>query len=199
MGAENFESVLAAAHFSLVLADEIDDQLINGAGANNDLIGFFERLTDPSAPAAAVETWVRFLAIQSGGIDGLWATELSHIAIVAGVETYRLAAATFQGSDSEQSAASYLKTMGDSFTTNSRMPAKAAHIQPGLLCRKGRSMMPSPMRTAVCPVWFGSISIDDIYSGAKKGERYFTLSVLLGDVILVQPAAYAQVAFRVST
>ena len=60
-------------------------------------------------------------------------------------------------------------------------------------------MMPAPMRTAVCPVWFGSISIDDIYSGAKKGERYFTLSVLLGDVILVQPAAYAQVSFRVST
>ena len=42
------------------------------------------------------------------------------------------------------------------------------------------------MRTAVCPVWFGSISVDDIFTGARKGERYFTLSVLLGDVILVQ-------------
>ena len=34
---------------------------------------------------------------------------------------------------------------------------------------------------------------------ARKGERYFTASVLVGDVILVQPDAYSQVAFRVST
>ena len=53
------------------------------------------------------------------------------------------------------------------------------------------------MRTAVCPTW-GSISIDDIFSGALKGQRAFTVSVLLGDVILVQPSAYAEVAFRVS-
>ena len=45
------------------------------------------------------------------------------------------------------------------------------------------------MRTAVCPHW-GEIGIDDIYSGSAKGERYFTLHVLLGDVILVQPDAY---------
>ena len=53
------------------------------------------------------------------------------------------------------------------------------------------------MRTATSPTW-GSISIDDILSGARKGERYFTVSAIVGDVILVQPAAYAQVAFRVS-
>ena len=86
---------------SLVLSDELDDQLINGTGANDDLVGIFERLTNPSAPAANVETWTRFLAIQSGGIDGLWATELEHIAMVVGVDTYRLSAATFQGTDSE--------------------------------------------------------------------------------------------------
>ena len=200
VGADNFESVLRQ-HISLVLADEIDDQIINGDGSNDDLTGVFERLGNPGTPAAAVETWTRFLAKQSGGIDGLWASELSDIAMVVGVETFRLAAATFQGTDAEESAAAYMKRTGaaeNAFVTNSRMPAKATHIQQAILCRKGRSMMPSPMRTAVCPVWFGSISIDDIYSGAKKGERYFTLSVMLGDVILVQPAAYAQIAFRVS-
>ena len=51
------------------------------------------------------------------------------------------------------------------------------------------------MRTAVCPHW-NVIDIDDIYSGSGKGERYFTMHVLLGDVILVQPNAYAQVAFQ---
>ena len=54
------------------------------------------------------------------------------------------------------------------------------------------------IRTAVCPHW-GEVVIDDVYSGSGKGERYFTAHVFLGDVILVQQDAYAQVAFRVST
>ena len=51
------------------------------------------------------------------------------------------------------------------------------------------------MRTAVCPHW-GEVTIDDIYSGSAKAERYFTMHVLLGDVILVQPSAYAQLAYQ---
>ena len=77
------------------------------------------------------------------------------------------------------------------------MPAAASNIQQAVLCRKGRSMMPSPMRTAVCPVWFGSPSPSTIFLPAPERVRgYFTLSVLLGDVILVQPDAYAQVSYR---
>ena len=73
------------------------------------------------------------------------------------------------------------------------MPDAASNIQQAILHRKGRS----GMRTAVCPHW-NEISIDDIYSGSAQGERYFTMHVLLGDVILVQPAAYAQVAFKLA-
>ena len=199
VGKANFESLLRQ-HISLAVSDELDDQMLNGNGSGDNLTGFFQRLTDPSAPVAGVETWVRFLAIQSGGVEGLWATELSHIGLLVGPETYRLAAATFQGTDSEESAASYLKRMGAgdyAFVTNSRMPATASNIQAGILCRKGRSMMPSPMRTAICPHW-GYFSIDDIYTGARKGQRRFVINTLVGDVILVQPSAYAQVAFRVS-
>ena len=53
------------------------------------------------------------------------------------------------------------------------------------------------MRTAVCATW-NEISIDDIYSGSASGERFFTMHVLLSDVIVVQPDAYAQVQFKVS-
>ena len=49
----------------------------------------------------------------------------------------------------------------------------------------------------VCPHW-NIIDIDDIYSGSAQGERYFTMHVLLGDVIVVQPNAYAQAAFQVA-
>ena len=52
-------------------------------------------------------------------------------------------------------------------------------------------------RTAICPHW-NQVSIDDIYSGSDKAERYFTMHVILGDVIIVQPDAYKQVAYKVA-
>lgn len=193
VGQGNFESILRQ-NVSLSLSDHVDENMLNGSGGSNELTGIFQRLTNATAPASGVESWTRFLAVQSSAIDGLWASELSHVMLLVGVETYRLAAATFQGTDSEDSAASYMKRMGAGFSTNSRMPAKASHIQKGIACRKGRT----GLQLAVCPVWFGSIAIDDIYSGASKGERVFTLSTLVGDVILQQPDAYREVAFRVS-
>ena len=199
VGQANFESLLRQ-HISLAVSDELDDQMLNGDGQGDNISGFFQRLTDPTAPAAGVETWTRFLAIQSGGIEGLWSTELSEIGLLVGPETYRLAAATFQGTDSEESAASYLKRMGSSmygFVTNKRMPDSASNIRQGILCRKGRSMMPTPMRTAVCGS-YGYFQIDDIYTGAQKGQRRFVINTLITDVILTQPSAYSQVAFRVS-
>lgn len=58
-------------------------------------------------------------------------------------------------------------------------------------------MMPTPMRTAVCGS-YGYFQIDDIYTGAQKGQRRFVINTLITDVILTQPSAYSQVAFRVS-
>ena len=208
VGAADFEAILRQ-HISLVLADEIDDQIVNGDGNNDDLTGFFQRLTNPAAPAAGVAGFDTFVGVFAAGIDGLWASTLDEVSIVAGPETYRLSATTFRDrvidtgqrggvSLGDISFADYAKAHSAGWWTNKRMPAKDANVQQGIMCRKGRSQMPAPMRIAVCPVWYGSISIDDIYSGAKKGERYYTLSVLLGDVILVQPLAYAQVAVRVS-
>ena len=209
VGTANFESLLRQ-HISLVLSDEIDDQLLNGDGQNDDLTGIFQRLTDPAAPAATVATFDTFVGVFADGIDGLWANRMDEVSIVSGPDTYKLSAKTFRDRVIDQgqrggvslgdiSFADYARTHTAGWWTNKRMPDTANHVQQAVLCRKGRSMMPAPTRLAVCPIWYGSISVDDIYTGARKGERYFTLSVLLGDVILVQPAAYAEVSFRVST
>ena len=201
VGQANFESVLRQ-HISLVLSAELDDQLLNGDDTNDDLIGIFERLTNPQPPGAAVAAFDDFVAAFAGGVDGLWASMMSEVAIVAGVDTYRLSARTFRdatGADlGDMAFADYAMAHTAGWWTNSRMPVTASHVQQAILCRKGRSMMPDPMRLAVCPHW-GYISVDDIYTGARKAERRYVLSVLVGDVILVQPDAYAQVAFRVST
>ena len=203
VGQANFESILRE-NLSLALSDELDDQTINGNGTAPNLAGMFQRLTNPSAPGATVAAFDDFVTAFAGGIDGLWANTIKEVAIVAGVDTYRRSAQTFRDIATadlgDKAFADYAMMNFGGWWTNKRMPAKASHVQQAILYRKGRSMMggSGAMRTAVCPHW-NEISIDDIYSGSAKGERYFTMHVLLGDVILVQPSAYAQVAFRVST
>ena len=206
VGQQNFESILRE-NLSLVLSDELDDQAINGAGGNSgaDLNGIFQALTDPTVAPIAIADFDGFAAAHAGGIDGLWANTLMDVAIVCGPATMKLAARTFQSAASykgEMSAAAYAMAQSGGFWTNKRMPDPATFltvddVQQAILYRMGRSMMGGggATRTAVLPHW-NEISIDDIYSGSGKGERYFTMHVLLGDVILVQPAAYSQVLYK---
>ena len=200
VGATNFEPILRE-NLSLVLSDALDDQAINGDGSNNGLTGIFERLTDPSAPAAVAD-FDAFAAAHAGGIDGLWANTLKDVSIVVGPATMALAARTFQAAASfkgELSSAAYAMANTGGLWTNKRMPDAASDVQQAILYRKGRSMMGAAgaMRTAVCPHW-NEISIDDIYSGSASATRHFTMHVLLGDVILVQPDAYAQISFQLA-
>lgn len=197
VGQANFESILRE-NLSLVLGDELDKQGINGDGQAPNLTGIFQRLTDPT-DVASFDT---FAAAHAGGVDGLWANTIKDVSIVCGPATYRLSSRTFQSATNyrgEMSAASYAMNQTGGFWTNKRMPDASSNIQPAILYRKGRSMMggAGAMRTAVCPHW-NEISIDDIYSGSAQGEQYFTMHVLLGDVILVQPDAYAQIAYKLA-
>ncbi|MDE0357677.1 MAG: phage major capsid protein [Gammaproteobacteria bacterium] len=194
VGQANFESILRE-NMSMALSAELDNQVLNGDGQNNALTGLFQRLADPAAPGATVTDFDDFVSAFAGGVDGLWASRMNEVAIVVGVDTYRVAAQAFRDATGQDlgdiSFADYAMDKFGGFWTNSRMPAAAANVQQAVLYRTGRS----GMRTAVCPHW-GEIGIDDIYSGSLKGERQYTMHVLLGDVIVVQSAAYAQVNFR---
>ena len=210
MGADNFEAALRE-NLSLALSDELDDQAINGDGVAPNLTGMLQRLGAATAPGAAVAVFDDFIKAFADGVDGLWSSNVRDVAIVCGVDTYRLSARTFRdvagGNDFTFSGYSQEGRIGP-WWTNKRMPVAVNNIQSAILYRQGRSFMGGQMngegsmmageggiRTAVCPHW-GEVGIDDIYSGSSKAERYFTFHVLLGDVILVQPDAYAQVAFR---
>ena len=100
---------------------------------------------NPSAPAAGVATFDSFVAAFAGGIDGLWASTIKEVAIVAGVETFQLSAKTFRDIAAadlgSMSLADYAMSHYGGWWTNKRMPAKAAHIQQAILYRMGRSMM----------------------------------------------------------
>ena len=207
VGQENFESILRQ-NLSLALSDALDGEMINGNGTAPNLAGIFQRLTDPTTAPTTIADFDAFVSAFAGGIDGLWANTVQDVAIVAGVETYRLSAQMFRDIATadlgDMAFSDYAMAKYGGWWTNKRMPAPATfmtvdNVQQAILYRKGRAMMGGDMgmRTAVCPHW-GEISIDDIYSGSASAERFFTMHVLLGDVILVQPDAYAQVAFQVA-
>ena len=200
VGQENFEPILRD-NLSLVLSDALDDQAINGNGVAPNLTGILQRLTDPADPATAAD-FDAFAAAHAGGVDGLWSNTLKEVSIVVGPENVRVCVAhvskrcELQG----RNVGSGLRDDEHGrLLTNKRMPDPASDIQQAIVYRMGRSMMggAGAMRTAVCPHW-NEISIDDIYSGSASGERFFTMHVLLGDVILVQPAAYSQIAYRLA-
>ena len=203
VGQGNFESVLRE-NLALVLSDELDDQAINGAGGNSgaDLKGILNALTDPDDPTDVAD-FDAFVGAFADAVDGLWAPTVKDLGIVCGPATYRLSAKTFRdatGQDlGDMAFSDYAMAHFGGWWTNKRMPDAASDIQQAILYRQGRSFAggAGSMRTAVCPHW-NELAIDDIYSGSAQGERFFTMHVLLGDIILVQPDAYAQVAFKLA-
>ena len=122
IGQENFEAILRE-NLALALSDQLDDQAINGNGTAPNLSGIFQRLTDPTAPTA-VAGFDDFVAAFAGGVDGLWANTVKEVAIVAGVETYRLSARTFRdatGQDlGDKAFSDYAMAMYGGWWTNSR-------------------------------------------------------------------------------
>ena len=192
VGTETFESGLRAALQGQV-ANSFDNQVINGDGSAPNLDGFINQLTDAAAPATGVEDFARWVAIAASMVDGRWAIRLSEVASVWNAAAFVQAASVFRGNNGD-TAATYLNTMTGGFYANSRMPATASNIATGIGARLGQ---PGIAR-AVVPSW-GRIEVDDIYSGAPSGLRHITLSVIVGDLLLVQPDAYVELKARVST
>ena len=153
VGQANFEAALRQ-NLSLVLSDELDDQIINGDGSAPNLTGVFKRLTDPTDPTS-VAAFDDFLSAFADAVDGLWAMTTNDIAIVAGPATYRLSAKAFRdvgtnnGHRGDISFSDYATSHMAGWWTNKRMPGAATNIQAGILHRRGRT----GIRTAVCPHW----------------------------------------------
>ena len=200
VGAANFESSLRE-NLSLALSDALDTQGLTGDGVAPNLAGLISRFVDPTDPGGVAD-FDAFAAAHANAVDGLWAKNVREVSILAGNATYSLSARTFQSTTTykgEMSAAAYAEQHTGGWMTHRRMPAVASKVEKAIVYRKGRSFLnggAGSMRTAVCPHW-GEVGIDDIYSGSGKAERYFTLHVMLGDVIVVQPDAYDLIEYKV--
>lgn len=196
IGQANFESALRQ-NASMALSDEYDKQSINGDGQAPNVEGLIDQLTDPANPGAVAD-FDAFLAAFADQIDGLWATRTKDVAVVTNADAYKLSAKAFRDAGQNDRGsiafADYAMAHTGGWWTNSRMPATAAKIARGIVHRKGRM----GLRTACHPVW-ATLGVDDVYTDAASGQRHFTLTMLVGDkVLLVQPAAYGLVEFKVA-
>ena len=201
VGTANFESALRQ-NLSMALSAQLDDYLINGDGTGANPGGLLKALSDPTAKTA-VATFDDVVGVYADAVDGLWSMNVRDVFMLAGVATYWLFAKTFKspvGTMAEgyavapsETAADWAEAKTGGLRTNERMPAAASDNQAAIVHRRGRS----GLMTAVAPTW-GSISIDDFYSGSAKGERYFTAHVLIGDLIVVQPGAYKEETFHIA-
>ena len=207
VGTESFEASLRQ-NLSSVMSDALDNQVLNGDGSSSNISGLIAQLADPTNPTDVAD-FDAFVALFADHIDGLWASRLRDVAAVVNVDAYRLSATTFRDrsidvstpadevraavSLGDTSFADYAAEKTGGWWTNKRMPATASTIARCVVHRKGRGL-----RTACLPQW-GSLSIDDIYTSAARGERHFTVNMLVGDkVLLVQPDAYALAELKVS-
>ena len=189
VGQANFESALRQ-NTSMSVSNSYDNQVLNGDGSAPNVDGLINQLTDPTDPTA-VATFDAFVQAFADQIDGLWASRMREVSIVANVDAYKLSARTFRGTAANggpvQTFADYAEKMSGGWWTNKRMPATAATIARGIVYRMGRP----GLRTASHPTW-GTVSIDDIYSDSRSGQRHFTVHMLVGSkVLIVQPEAYS--------
>ncbi|MCY4637546.1 MAG: phage major capsid protein [Acidobacteria bacterium] len=199
IGVGNFEAALRQ-NVSMALSNEYDDQVINGNGTAPNIQGLIAQLDNPEDPTA-LATFDGFLRAFSDQIDGLWASMVSHVSLVANVDAYKLSARTFRDSAGanpndlgDTSFADYAMAHTGGWWTNKRMPATASTLARAIVYRKGRT----GLRTACHPTW-GTVSIDDIYTSSRSGQRHFTIHALVGDkVLLVQPDAYDLAEFKVA-
>ncbi len=198
IGQANFEAALRQ-NASMALSDQYDQQCVRGNGASPNVNGLISQLDDPTDPTAVAD-FDAFLKAFSDQIDGLWASMLSEVAIVANVDAYKLSATKFRdvgtnnGHRGDVSFADYAREHTGGWWTNKRMPATASNIARGIVHRMGRP----GLTTAVHPTW-ATLSIDDIYSDSASATRHFSLHVLVGDkVLIVQPDAYDLVEFKVA-
>ena len=204
VGNDNFESALRQ-NLMLALSDELDRLVLNGDSSTTaaEPDGLFVQITpDPMDPTAVVD-FNGFVALSAGAIDGgPWAETMTSVMLLVNPETMRLAESTFQTAASyqgEMSSAAYLRSHSGGFLSSRRMPDTDTTIAQAIRHRAGTMGLDGvdAMRTAVCPVW-AEVGIDDIYTDSAKGVRHFTLHSLIGDVLLVQPSAYEQVALKLA-
>ena len=181
-------------NLSMVLSDTFDGQLVNGDNIAPNLDGVLRQLTDPAAPAAAAETFARYVAAFASHVDGLYATTLADVRALVGPQTYRHAAGVFRAAEDSMTAEAWIQDRTGGMRVTRRIADPASNIQQAIIRRTN----PAGDRVAVAPVWGGVELIRDPYTAAGKGEIVVTAIMLVGGVVMLREDVFVQDSFRLA-
>ncbi|MDE2783789.1 MAG: phage major capsid protein [Gemmatimonadota bacterium] len=155
------------------MADNLDEQVIDGDGSSPNLSGLFHQATDV-AKAGAVETFATGVSRFAGLIDGKHANGWGDVRALIGTDTFALYAGLFHGNSGEMSLYDYLAGKLGGLRVSTRVPDKAASAQ------KGIAVLGAQGQPITLPVWKGVELIVDPYTQAAKGQRVITAVTLVG-------------------
>ena len=204
IGAGNFEAILRQ-NTQLALSAELDRLGLLGDPSTTaaEPQGLFTQLADPTNPSGVVD-FDGFVALAAGAIDGgPWAESLADVRLLFNADTMTKAETTFQtvgnSFKGELAAASYLRTHTGGIFSSARMPDTDTTIAPVIRYRGGTMGLDGvdAMETATCPMW-DSLQIDDPYSDSGSGQRHFTITALIGDVLINHVDAYERVDLKIA-
>ena len=173
-----------------VIADTLDDQILNGNGTSPNLAGFFNQLTDATA-ATTVVTFDSALTLYANGIDGLLAKGVNEIRGLVSTDAIKKLEVLFRSNDSPFGpAAGYLRMNTGGLRATNRIKA-TSNVSGGILFRTM-----SPNRPAVLPIWQGVEAIRDEITDKDKGEISITLYTMVGGPVLTRKAAYSELSIK---
>jgi len=144
-----------------------------------------------NAPSGVI-TFATSLAVLAGAIDGLYASDLNHVRLLLGTESFQKMAGVYV-TNSTASALSEIKRLGGGVRASARIAAKASHVQAGLLHRTG-----APGPYAVAPVWKNATAIRDQYTGSASGVIGITVH-FLWNFRIIRADAYDRLALTLSS
>ena len=164
----DFENVLRR-DLTALIADKMDDQVINGDGAAPNVNGFLNELPNAAGTSAATN-FGHFLAHFTGRVDGINAYNLSDLRAIVGKDSFAQAYSVYRGTNSDVPAYEHVAERVSSLSVSNRIPDKDSNDKQDNIM----ALSSYPGRNAVMPVWRGLDLIRDVYTNAASGQIRLT-------------------------
>ena len=173
------------------LAHRVNVQVINGNGTSPQLKSLRSQVPVADDETTA-ETFQSFLTKSASYVDGRFAGTLAEIRQVVGIGTYANASGLYSARDLSAADALSQRSAGFRAVTTDFVPAKSGNLQTGIVRRGAQPM------SAAAALWSGIRLVRDEVTAAAKGEIVITALQLIGDVVLIQPDAWAATSWKLS-
>lgn len=165
---------------------QMDNQILNGTGAANQVSGIIASLADTPFPALAGAakdpaqlTWETARQMLYDNLDGKFARTEGDIRLLIGDSTYQRLRSVYRNgaTASNVDGIDALRAMGARLRRSFLIPAQAAYLDSATK-REQHVIWAAEAGAAVAPVWQGVTMIRDPYTEARKAQVLLTAHMM---------------------